>query len=76
MAEAKSAKKTKFTAETVRKMKQDERLEALVEKQSELHDAKRSLSARELTNPRKITQLKKEIAIIKTVNNEANEESN
>lgn len=70
MAEAKQTKQAKLTAESARNMKPEERAKSLDEKQTELREARASMAARELTNPRKITQLRREIAVIKTVDNE------
>lgn len=74
MADAKQSKPEKLTAQGVREMQPSERAKLLDAKQNEIHDAKRSLAARELTNPRKITRLRREIAVIKTVANEPVEE--
>ena len=69
MAEKK--KQQTLSASEVREMQPKKRDELLVSKQSDLVDARRSLAARELTNPRKVAQLRREIAVIKTVKNEA-----
>lgn len=70
MAEKANASK-QLTAASVRAMQPAEQTKLLADKRSELFDAKRSLAARELVNPRKVTQLRREIAVIMTVNNEA-----
>lgn len=67
---ADTTKKTKLTAASLRDMKPADRTKLLTEKQSDLFDAKRSLAARELANPRKVTTLKRDIALILTIENE------
>jgi len=59
-----------LTAASLRDMKPEARLEMLKEKRTELLEKKRSLKANELANPRSITKLRREIALICTVENE------
>lgn len=61
----------RLSTKDLRAMKPAERSKLLVEKHNELREARMSLVARELTNPRKITQLRREVAVIKTVDNES-----
>jgi ribosomal protein L29 len=75
MTAKKKTNKTKLVANEVRNLQHEEVDKLLTQKQSELRDAKISLFARELTNPRKVTQLKREIAVIKTIQNEVVKEN-
>lgn len=65
-----TAKAAVITASSLREMKPAELIAQLTEKQSELLEKKRSLAANELANPRSITKLRREIALMKTIQNE------
>ncbi|HEX6462757.1 MAG TPA: 50S ribosomal protein L29 [Candidatus Saccharimonadales bacterium] len=65
-----TTKQDKLTAASLRSMKADERVSLLHEKQTELLEKKRSLAANELANPLSIKQLRREVALILTVENE------
>lgn len=67
---ATDTKKSKLTAASLREMKQDARRELLTDNRTELLEAKRSLRAGELTNPRKVKNLRRTVALILTVENE------
>ncbi len=67
-------KNDKLTATSLREMESTKRRELLQEKQAELFEKKRSLKANELANPRIINQLRREIALILTVENEPQRE--
>lgn len=68
MAEAKKA--AKFTAASLREMNQADRGTLLAEKRADLREAQRSLKAGEFANPRKIKELRREVALILTIENE------
>lgn len=69
MAAPSKDKKT-LSAASVREMTDAKRGELLAEKRTELHDAQRSLKAGELANLGKLKSLRREIALILTVENE------
>lgn len=60
----------------LRDKKIDELEKLLSEKQREIVEAKRSLAAGELANPRQITALRRDIARIKTLIGEASNKEN
>lgn len=70
MAVAKKDAAVQQSATALRDMKQADRTNLLLEKRTDLLEAKRSLVAQELANPRKVKALRREIALIMTVENE------
>lgn len=71
MAEVKN---NTLTAPALREMKPADRVKLLNEKRAELLEKKRSLKNNELANPRSIKQLRREIALILTIENEPQSE--
>lgn len=70
MADATAKKKDSgLSASNVLAMSDAEREKLLLDKRGELIDSKHSHKAGELTNPRKLRNLRREIAIIRTVQN-------
>lgn len=70
MADKKQAAEAKLTAVSIREMSQEDRSALLTEKQQDLLTLRQSLKANELANPKKIKDVRRDIALIKTIENE------
>ncbi len=60
----------KLNAASLRQMNKNDRVTLLAEKRADLLESKRSLKAQELVNPSKVKKIRREIALIMTVENE------